>query len=333
MSLSLGLGLFLRNSGRAPPPVALSVSPAMGTAAGGTAITITGTGFAAGATVTIGGAAATSVVVVGPTSITAVTPAGTAGAANVVVTNTDAQSSTLASGFTFIFDPSSIADMLIRYVVANAVTSSGGTRVASIPNTGTLGAGAANANNISTSGLGLTDPLYSADAGFNGQMVAHHNVASLLRSIGSFTTTVTQPSTWYAVTDITDTGDGSVVEVRVNRNGSSTAGASLGVIPSTDNLRWGDSFAITKTSTALYGKHVTCLVLNGASTALYIDDMTTAVAGGSGTGGSADTTGIRIGANTATVSFKWAEQIGYLAAHDATQRANVKSYLTATYGT
>ena len=51
------------------------VSPASGTAAGGTAVTITGTGFLAGATVSLGGTPATGVTVVNSTSITATTPA------------------------------------------------------------------------------------------------------------------------------------------------------------------------------------------------------------------------------------------------------------------
>ena len=50
-------------------------------------MTITGTNFAAGATVTFGGTAATNVVVVSSTSITATTPAGSAGAVTVTVTN------------------------------------------------------------------------------------------------------------------------------------------------------------------------------------------------------------------------------------------------------
>ena len=49
-------------------------------------MTITGTNFAAGATVTFGGTAATNVVVVNSTTITATTPAGSAGAVTVTVT-------------------------------------------------------------------------------------------------------------------------------------------------------------------------------------------------------------------------------------------------------
>lgn len=60
-------------------PTVSSVNPSSGTPVGGTPITITGTNFVSGATVTIGGRPATNVVVVSATSITAVTPPGTLG--------------------------------------------------------------------------------------------------------------------------------------------------------------------------------------------------------------------------------------------------------------
>ena len=85
----------------APAPTVTSISPAFGPTTGGTAVTITGTGFVTSATVTIGGNASTGVSVVNATSITATTPAGTAGARDVVVTNPDAQSGTLPGGFTY----------------------------------------------------------------------------------------------------------------------------------------------------------------------------------------------------------------------------------------
>jgi hypothetical protein len=84
-----------------PPVTVTSVSPNNGTAFGGTAVTVNGTGFVSGATVTFGGTAATSVVVVGPTQITATTPAHAAGAVNVVVTNVDTSSGTLTNGYTY----------------------------------------------------------------------------------------------------------------------------------------------------------------------------------------------------------------------------------------
>jgi acid phosphatase len=82
-------------------PIISSVTPNSGLDTGGTAVTIRGTGFVSGATVSFGGAAATSVNVVGSTTITANTPAHAAGAVNVVVTNPSGQSNTLTNGYTY----------------------------------------------------------------------------------------------------------------------------------------------------------------------------------------------------------------------------------------
>src|SRR5205085_10011846 len=67
-------------------PTVTSVNPSNGSTGGGTGVTVAGTNFVAGATVTFGGTAATNVVVVSGTQITATTPAHAAGAVNVVVT-------------------------------------------------------------------------------------------------------------------------------------------------------------------------------------------------------------------------------------------------------
>ena len=89
------------SGGSNPAPKVSAISPNSGTASGGAAVTITGTGFQSGATVTIGGAAATAVTVVSNTSITAKTPAHAAGAADVVVKNTDNQTGGLSGGYTY----------------------------------------------------------------------------------------------------------------------------------------------------------------------------------------------------------------------------------------
>ena len=83
-------------------PTITNISPNTGSTAGGTAVTITGTEFATGATVTFGGVSATDIVVVSATEITCVTPAGTAGAVDVVITNTDTGTVTSAGGFTYV---------------------------------------------------------------------------------------------------------------------------------------------------------------------------------------------------------------------------------------
>jgi len=95
--LSSLIGLFLilmmPTSAYAAPQTP-TVSAVTGTAdygntAGGKAVTITGTKFVSGMSVTIGGAAATNVTFVSSTSLTATTPAHAAGTASVLVTSTN----------------------------------------------------------------------------------------------------------------------------------------------------------------------------------------------------------------------------------------------------
>jgi IPT/TIG domain len=82
-----------------------SISPISGPIAGGTTVTIKGSGFVSGATVTIGGVGATSVVVAGSTSLTAVTGAHATGLADVTVTIPGPRSATLAQGFFYAPPP------------------------------------------------------------------------------------------------------------------------------------------------------------------------------------------------------------------------------------
>jgi hypothetical protein len=85
-----------------PAPTVTNVSPSSGTSAGGDTLTITGTGFASGASVTIDGAPATAVTVVNATTISAATPPGIAGPVDVVVTNLDLQSGMCLGCFTYV---------------------------------------------------------------------------------------------------------------------------------------------------------------------------------------------------------------------------------------
>ena len=82
-----------------PAPTLGGVLPANGPIAGAAPVTISGTGFLAGASVTFNGAPATQVVVVSATSITCRTPALALGIANIVVTNPDTQVAVLANSF------------------------------------------------------------------------------------------------------------------------------------------------------------------------------------------------------------------------------------------
>ena len=82
-------------------PSVTAVAPNAGTTLGGTAITITGANFAAGATVTVGGAPATNIIVVSATSITATTGARAAGSVEVTVT-VNGRAGSLPAAFTYV---------------------------------------------------------------------------------------------------------------------------------------------------------------------------------------------------------------------------------------
>ena len=87
-----------------PVPTVSSVAASAGPVAGGGTVTITGSGFVAGATVNFGGTAATNVTVASPTQITATVPAGSAGTVDVTVT-TPGGTSTKTSADQFTYDP------------------------------------------------------------------------------------------------------------------------------------------------------------------------------------------------------------------------------------
>jgi hypothetical protein len=89
----------------------IRVAPICATTEGGTLMTITGTGFAAGAIVTFDGAIASSVAVVDAQTITLALPPLPAGRPRIVVTNANGDSASLTNAFnvTSPFDPNGCA--------------------------------------------------------------------------------------------------------------------------------------------------------------------------------------------------------------------------------
>ncbi|MGC7402303.1 IPT/TIG domain-containing protein [Pandoraea pneumonica] len=88
-------------------PTLARLSTNSGSTTGGEPVTLTGTNFVSGATVSFGGTLSPSVVVNNPTTITATTPAHVGGTVNVVVNTSGTGgggggSATLTNGFTFI---------------------------------------------------------------------------------------------------------------------------------------------------------------------------------------------------------------------------------------
>lgn len=82
-------------------PSVSGISPDSGPVTGGTTVTVLGSGFQSGANVEFGGLAATSVTLVSSTELQAVSPASTGGTVSIAVTNTDSQTTTLASAYTY----------------------------------------------------------------------------------------------------------------------------------------------------------------------------------------------------------------------------------------
>ena len=108
-------------------PAVSAVSPGYGTISGGTAITITGSGFVGGAGVTINNVSASNVTWNSAAQITATTPAGTSGGVkDVRVTNPDSGYGVLSGGFRY--DPVE--------ATGGTITNSGGYRIHTFTGTG-----------------------------------------------------------------------------------------------------------------------------------------------------------------------------------------------------
>jgi hypothetical protein len=192
---------------RAAPTVS-AISPNQGLAAGGTAVTITGTGFIASPTVKIGTANCTSVTLVSATSITCLTPAGILGAFAVQVTNTDAQS---AAGVNFTY-----ADIpLLGFVTGTASPTppnpdSYGSTTTNVTHTFTIrNSGTANATGVSATLTGsgaagytigtdnctgatiLPNTTCTIQVSFNGALLVSGTYSAVLQVSGTGVTMVT----------------------------------------------------------------------------------------------------------------------------------------------
>lgn len=160
-----------------PAPTVSSITPTSGTTAGGTSVTITGTGFSAGAVVFFGGSTATTVTVNGPSSITATTPASLAGAVSVTVRNADFQSGSLNNAFTFVAPAQAPT---ITAVSPNSGSTSGGLTV-TISGTNFVAGATVQFGGTAASNVSVTSPTTLT-------------AVTPARTAGSVTVTVTNPS-------------------------------------------------------------------------------------------------------------------------------------------
>jgi hypothetical protein len=197
-------------------PTVTAISPSFGSTAGGGTVTITGTNFFSGATVTMGGAC-TGVTVVNATTITCTRPGGALGATNVTVTNVDNQNHTLVGGYTYLGPPT-----------VSVVT----------PNNGPIGGG----NTIVLTGTnfraGATVRLVNGTAVFTCTSVAVASDTSLscvvpAATAASYTVSVTN----------TDSQSGSLASGYRYRATATISSVS----PSTGRLAGGHSVTVTGT--------------------------------------------------------------------------------------
>ena len=191
-----------------PSPAPTSISPTSGPTSGGTPVTISGTNFASGATVTFGGTAATNVVVVSSTTITATTPAQAAGAVNVVVTNSNGQSGTLTNGYTYTASPAPTS------ISPTSGTTSGGTSVTISGTNFASGAtvtfgGTAATNVVVVSSTSITASTPAQSAGVVNVVVTNSNGQSGTLTNG-YTYTASPAPTSISPTSGTTSGGTSV---------------------------------------------------------------------------------------------------------------------------
>jgi len=133
-----------------PAPTVSSVSPTAGALAGGTSLTINGTGFLSGATSTVGGTACTSPNVASSISMSCTLPAKSAGAYTVAVLNTDGQSGSLSNAYTYQAAPT------VASVSPTSGSTAGSTAI-TITGTGFLSGATATVGGVSCTSPNVTN--------------------------------------------------------------------------------------------------------------------------------------------------------------------------------
>ena len=242
-------GGFLSIGPTAPtPPSIASVTPATGLTNGGTTVTLVGTGFASGATVSFGALPALSVEVVNSTELTAVTPPSALGTVSVVVSNADGQGATLSNGFTYV-GPSGTPPFIVSQP-ASQVVGLGQMAQFSVTATGTAPLGyqwQANGANLTDHGrisgsqsntLAVANGLASDAA--NYQVVVANAYGSLTSAVA--TLTMVAPPVFRAVTQTGGTMNltwsataGQRYQVQYKTSLSQTGWTNLAVVTATNS--------------------------------------------------------------------------------------------------
>jgi len=244
-----------------PIPTVTGISPVSGPVAGGTVVTITGTGFTGATAVMFGTVAGTSLTVNSSTKLTIISPAGTAGIVNVTVT-TPAGTSAASAADKFTY--TAAAPTVIAVTPSSGLTE-GGTAVI-ITGTGfaensTVMFGTVSAASVTyTSATNLTaiSPACTV-AGAVDVTVTTNGVTSATSTVDQFTYTTT-PLTVISIDPATGVAGTSISITNVAGTGF-LSGATV-------KLTKADSADVSATSvTVVSPTQITCtFVLPAAST-------------------------------------------------------------------
>jgi outer membrane autotransporter protein len=253
--------LALPGVARAAVPTVTAVSPSSGSTAGGTAVTITGTGFTGTTNVQFGGGSAASFAVLSATQVVATSPANSAGTVDITVTTTSGTSATSVSDqFTYIAPPvaGSVSETVANDSSANSITLnlSGGTAtsvaVASGPSHGTATASGTSITYTPTLGYAGGDSFtYTAsnNAGTSSPATVTITVTAPTLSIGPATVPGANVGVAYSQT-FTAAGGNAPYSYSISAGAlptGTTLNASTGVLSGTPTSSGTFSFTVKAT--------------------------------------------------------------------------------------
>jgi hypothetical protein len=258
-----------------PIPTLATIVPATGPLAGGTTVTFTGTGFQVNnpgtITITVGATPATSIVVVSDTTITAVTPAGTAGAADIIVSNTNG-SVTLTNGFTYNLVPtlSTIAPAMGAIAGGDSVTLTGTGFQANNAGTNTVTIGTNPATSVVVvSDTSITAVTPAAAAGAANVTVSNSNGSVTLTNGFTYGNPLPTLSTIAPALGVLAGGDSvTLTGTGFQANNAGTNTVTIGTNPATSVVVVSDTSitAVTPAGAASGATNVTVSNNNGSDT-------------------------------------------------------------------
>jgi hypothetical protein len=259
-----------------PVPAVTGISPSSGSTAGGTVVTLTGTGFTAGNGVSFGGVAASDVTVNSDSQITVVSPPESAGTVDVTVVS-PAGTSAASSGDRFTYTAATTP--AVSAISPTSGTTAGGTQV-TVTGTNFSGAsgvsfGSVPADFFVNSDTSITATAPAQAAGTVDVTVTTPTGTSASTSADHFSYTAAPAP---AVSSITPTSGptGGGTSVTVTGTGFTGAtGVSFGNVAAADFFVNSDT-SITATSPAQAAGtvHVTVTTYSGTSSTSSADQFT-----------------------------------------------------------